>query len=137
MTEEHKEEVLSVAQQRSARKARKAELLAFSALELEELTEDEILAFSKNQLILLARFNDVRGTTGNSVPRLREKILARRWELLAEMQASTGNDSTPPDPSEISDPVVPKSPKNLPTTINHRAKPTMRLIPIHHRKGGI
>jgi hypothetical protein len=45
MAEEHKEEVLSVAQQRSARKAKKAELLAFSALELEELTEHEILAF--------------------------------------------------------------------------------------------
>jgi hypothetical protein len=81
MAEEHKEEVLSAAQKCSARKARKAELLAFSALDLEELTEDEILAFSKNQLILLARFNDVRGTSGNSYSKLQEKMLARRREL--------------------------------------------------------
>jgi hypothetical protein len=76
--------------------------MAFLALELTELTELEILNYSKAKLTYLANANNVQ-SSGCSAVILREKLIAQRNELLALLQEEDQN-REPPDPNALAAP---------------------------------
>lgn len=102
MAEEHKDEQLTARQRLEQHCTEKAQFIAFSKLDLTDLTELEILGYSKSKLTYLANANNIK-SAGYSAVILREKLIARRTALLAFLEEARRNPD-PPDPNELAAP---------------------------------